>query len=173
MGAQQHAHRHGRLAAEFARQRPLGASAIGEDAAEDLGARGGARDLFHLLLRIDGEERNAQRMGPRDVAFLLDGVAEGDAIGGGAGIQRHLDLRHRGGVEARAEAGQQRQDLGRRIGLHRIEDAGVGHAAREEAIVLGDDFEIDHEAGAIGTSVTQEVEDASGGGHGAVSRKTG
>ena len=85
MGVQQHVHRHGGLAAELARQRPLGASAIGEDAAEHLGARSGARDLLHFLVRIDGEERNAQRMGARDVALLLDGVAEGDAIGRGAG----------------------------------------------------------------------------------------
>ena len=127
MGVQQHVHRHGGLAAELARQRPLGAGAIGEDAAEHLGARGGARDLLHFLVRIDGEERNAQRMGARDVALLLDGVAEGDAIGRGTGSQRHLDLRHRGGVEAGAEAGQQLQDLRRRVGLHRIEDAGVRH----------------------------------------------
>ena len=37
----------------------------------------------------------------------------------------------------------------------------------KSAVIVGDDFEIDHEAGAIGTSVTQEVEDAGGGGHGA------
>ena len=51
--------------------------------------------------------------------------------GGRAGRQHHLDLRHGGGVEGRAERGEERQDLGRGVGLHRVEDAAVRqHAAR-------------------------------------------
>jgi hypothetical protein len=57
-------------------------------------------DLFNLFCGIHREQRNTQRMGAGNVALLLDGVAEGDALGRGASGERHFDLRHRGGVEA-------------------------------------------------------------------------
>ena len=62
-----------------------------------------ARDLLDLGLAIDREQAHAERMGARDVALLLDRVAEGDAIRRGAGREHHLDLGDRGGVEAGAE----------------------------------------------------------------------
>ena len=170
MGMHQHVHRHGGLAAELARQGPLSAGTIGEDAAEHLCSRGGTGDLLHFLVRIDGEELHTQLVGARDVALLLDGVAKRDAVRRGAGGERHLDLGDRGGVEAGAHVREHLQDLRRRVCLHRIEDAGVRHGAGEGAVIVGDDFEVDHEAGALGTSVTQEVEDAGGGCHWNVSR---
>ena len=94
MGALQHPRRHLRRAAEFARQRPFGARAVAEDAAEHLRARRGAGDLLDLGLAIDGEEADAERIGARDVALLLDRVAEADAVGRRAGGQRLLDLGH-------------------------------------------------------------------------------
>ncbi len=145
----EHVHGHGRLAAEFARQRPFGADAIGEDAAEHLGAGGGAGDLFHLGLAVDRVEADAERVGAGDVPLLLDGVAVGDAVGRGAGGQRQFDLGDRGGVEAGAELGQQRQHLRRRVGLDRVEDAGVGQRLGEGGVVVADDLEIDDEAGPL------------------------
>ena len=110
-------------------------------------------------------------MGAGDVALLLDGVAEGDALRRGAGGQRHLDFGNRGGVEARAEAGQQLQDFRRRIGLHRIENAGIRHGAGKGVVIVGDDLEVDDEAGAFGSSVAEEVENAGGCGHVRISQK--
>src|SRR3546814_2556253 len=57
-----------------------------------------------------------------DVALLLDGVAVGDPLGRGAGVQRRLDLGNRGAVEAGAERRKAGQDLRRRIRLHRSEE---------------------------------------------------
>ena len=63
-------------------------------------------------------------------------------------------------VEARAEVGKEREDFGRRIGLHRIEDAGIRHGAGEGEIVVTDDVEVEHEAGSLRSSGGEEVEHA-------------
>ena len=107
MGALEHAQRHLRRAAELARQRPFGARAVAQDSAEHLCARRGARDLLDLRLAIDREKADAERMGARDVPFLLDRVAEADPIRRRAGGEREFDLGDRGRVEARAEIGEQ------------------------------------------------------------------
>ena len=83
------------------------------------------RDLLHFGLAVDREQPDAERVGARDVALLLDGVAEGDAVGRGAGSEHHLDLGDRGGVEAGAERGQQRQQFRRRVRLHGVEHPAV------------------------------------------------
>ena len=61
----EHVDRHLRHAAELPRQRPFGAGAVAQDAAEDLHVRGagegrGAGDLLHLGLAIDREEAHAE-----------------------------------------------------------------------------------------------------------------
>ena len=66
-------------AAELSAERPFGAGAVGQDAAEDARAGRGAGDLLHLLDAVDGEERHAERVRAGNVALLLDGVAVGDA----------------------------------------------------------------------------------------------
>src|SRR5205823_10072088 len=59
--------RHFRIAAELARQRPFGARAIIEYAAEYLGAGGGARYLLDLCGAIDSKQANPEREGAHDV----------------------------------------------------------------------------------------------------------
>ena len=145
LGEVQHVDSHLRIATEFARQRPLGAGAVVEDTAEHAGAGRGTRDLLHLCGAVDREQADAERMRPRDIALLLDGVAERDAVRGCAGIQRHLDFLHRRAVEARAHGGEQRQHFRRRVGLHRVEHAGVRQRLGEGLEVVTHDFEVDHE----------------------------
>ena len=90
-----------------------------------------------------------------------------DAVGVGAGRERHLDLGDRGGVEARAERGEQRQHLRRRVRLHGVEHARVGQRLGEGLVVVAHDVEVDDEAAARRRSVAaQEVADARG--HGAL-----
>ena len=149
MGVLQHVRGHGGLAAELARQRPFGADAVGQDAAEHPGAGGGAGDLLDLGLAVDGVEPHAERVGPRDVALLLDGVAVADAVGRGAGREHHLDLGDRGGVEAGAEPGQQRQHLRRRVRLDGVEHPGVRQRLGEVLVVGAHDVEVDDEARAF------------------------
>lgn len=146
----------------FCRVLADGAGAVGQHAAEHAGAGRLARDLLHLLDAVDRIEVDAELEGARDVAFLLDGVAERDAVGRRAGGQRHLDLRHRGGVEARAQPGQQVQHFRRRIGLHRIEDARFRQRPGERQIVFTNDVEIDDETRAFRPRGGKIVKDALG-----------
>ena len=76
----QHVGRHGGLAAELARERPFGADAIGQNAAEHARAGRRARDLLDLGVAVDRIEAHAERMGARDVSLLLDRIAEADAV---------------------------------------------------------------------------------------------
>jgi len=158
----EHVHGHRRLAAELARQRPFGAHAVRQDAAEHARAGRATRDLVDLRLAIDREQAHAERIGARDVALLLDRVAERDAVRAGTRRERHLDLRHRRRVEARAERGEQRQHLRRRVGLHGVEHARVGQGLREGLIVLADDVEVDDETRPVVGVAAQEVADARG-----------
>src|SRR5207244_1274162 len=80
LGEVEHLDRHLRIAAELARQRPFGACAVIENAAEHFGAGGGARNLLDLGGTVDREQANAERKGTRDVALLLDCIAIRDAV---------------------------------------------------------------------------------------------
>ena len=146
VGVLQHVGGHGRLAAELARQRPFGADAIGQDAAEHPRAGGGTGDLVGLRLAVDGVESDPERVGARDVTLLLDGVAVRDAVGRGARRQHHLDLGNRGGVEARSQAGEERKHLGRRVGLDGVEHLGVRQRLGEGLVVGANDVEVDDQA---------------------------
>ena len=158
--------RHLRIAAELPRQRPFGAGTAEQKAAEDLGAGGGASDLFHLCLAVDREQTDAERESARDVTFLLDRIAEGDALGRGAGGEHHLDLGDRGGVEAGAKRDQERQQFRRRVRLDGIKHPAVRQRLGKGAIVVAHDVEIDDEARTIVQAVfaaaAQEVVDALG-----------
>ena len=145
----QDVHGHAGLAAELARQRPFGTGAIRQDAAEHLGTGRRAGDLVDLGLAIDREEADAERIGARDVTFLLDRVAERDAVGRGAGRQRHLDLLDRGGVEAGTKLCQEGKHLRRRVGLHGVEHARVGQRLGEGGVVVLDHVEVDDQDGAL------------------------
>lgn len=111
----EHVRRHLGRTAELARKRPVCASAIAQDTAENLGAGSGPGDLVDLGLAVHGEEAHTQREGGRDVALLLDGVAEGNALGTGTGGKRHLDLGDGGAVEGRSEPREKLEDLRGRI----------------------------------------------------------
>src|ERR1700679_3207399 len=82
LGEGEHLDRPLPTAAELARQRPFGTGAVVEDAAEHLGAGGGAGDLLDLRGAVDRKQANAEREGARDVTLLLDGVAVGAPSGG-------------------------------------------------------------------------------------------
>ena len=146
LGMVEHVDRHLRIAAELPRQRPFRAGAAEQEAAEDLGAGRGAADLLDLGLAVDREQADAERIGARDVALLLDRVAEGDALGRGAGGEHHLDLGDRGGVEAGAKRDQQRQQFGRRVRLDGVEHPAVRQCLGKGAVVVAHDVEIDDQA---------------------------
>ena len=60
------------------------------DAADHPATWGSARNLLDLGFAIDGKQRYAELVGGGDLALLLDGVAVGDPVSGGAGSQ-HVD----------------------------------------------------------------------------------
>ncbi len=111
MGVLEHPPGHVRRTAEFARQRPFRARAVAQDAAEHFSPRGGARDLLDLRLAINRKEADPERIGAGDVLFLLDRVAEADAVGRRPRGDRQFDLGQRGGVETRTEPGEQIENL--------------------------------------------------------------
>ena len=156
----EHVRSRGGLAAELARQRPLGADVVAQDAAEHATAGSGAGDLLDLGLAVDRIERDPERVRARDIALLLDGVAEGDAVGRGAGGEHHLDLGDRGGVEAGAEPGEQLEHFRRRVGFHGVEYARVRQRLGEGLVVVAHDVEVDDEARPVVAAVTQKLADA-------------
>ena len=170
LGEVEHLDRHLGIAAELARQRPFGAVAGHQDAAEHPRAGGRLRQLLQFGLGVEGEQGNALAMGIGDVALLLDGVAERDAIGRGASLQAKIDFTGAGDVEVGAQPGQQGNDFGCRIGLDGVIHLGHRQPASDVEIVLSDHVEIDDQAGGGGLNVFQEAGDL--GGHGKSSLQT-
>ncbi|MNX85341.1 hypothetical protein D3C86_1171750 [compost metagenome] len=151
---------HLRHAAELARQRPFGAFAIRQHAAEHACAGSGTGNLLDFLVAINGEEIDAERMSACNIAFLLDGVAEGDTVGSRTRIKRHLDFSHGGAIEVGAERSEQLQDFGSRVCLDGVIDGAVRQGVPESVEIVAHDVEINHEARAFGTSGLDEVENA-------------
>ena len=166
LGVLEHVDRHLRIAAEFSRERPLGAGAVEQEPAEHPCRRRDTGDLVDLRLAVHREQPHAERIGARNVTLLLDGVAEGDAVRRGASREHHLDLRDRGGIEAGTQRHEEREQLGRRIGLHRVIHPAVRQRLCKALIIFAHDVEIDDEAGSILAAVAQEFTDALG--HGAL-----
>jgi hypothetical protein len=163
VGVDEHVDGHLRHAAELARQRPFGTFAIRQHAAEHASRRerhGRSSRLPRGCRRQ--RDRNAERMRAGNVAFLLDRVAVGDPVRRRTCVERHLDFRNRGAVEARTERGEQLQDFRRRVCLDGIVDRAVGQGVAERVEVVAHDIEVDDEAGAFGASGLDEIENTSG-----------
>ncbi len=92
IGMAQHVHCHRGHAAEFARQRPFRALAIGQHAAEHFRAGRNTGDLVDLFDGINSEQADAKLIGAGNVALFLDRVAKRDAVSGRARIHRHFDF---------------------------------------------------------------------------------
>ncbi len=165
--------RHVAAAAELARQRPVGAGAIDQDAAEHGSARGGRRELVELGLAVEGEQPDAAPIGIGDVALLLDGVAVGDARRLDAGGEAEIDLARARDVEIGAEARQPLDQLGRRVGLDGIEDAGDRQRLGQLAVIVLDAVEVDDQARGVGVLVGEESEDTLGHGKSPVPHDAG
>ena len=112
------------------------------------------------------EEPDAKLEGARNVALLLDRVAERDPVGRGAGRQHLLDLHHRGRVEAGAHAGQEVEHLWGRIGLYGIEHPGIRQSFGKRSIIVAHDIEVEHHARSVITARTEEIADTIG--HGGI-----
>ena len=76
--------------------------------------------------------------------------------GGRAGIERHFDFGHGGAIEVGAHGGEQLQDFRRRVCLDGIVDRAVRQGMTERLEIVAHDIEVDHEAGAVGTSGVRE-----------------
>ena len=116
-----------------------------------------AGDLLDFGLAVDREQAHAKLKGARNITLLLDGVAIGDAVRSRAGREHHLDLGDRGGVEAGAERGEQREHLRRGIRLHRVEHAGVRQSLGEGTVIVAHDIEIDHQHGPSSERVRRKL----------------
>ena len=105
---------------------------------------GAARAIFSTSAsQSTAKEPHAKRIGARDVALLLDRIAEADAIGRRAGGERSARSRRRRPCRSRSRAREQREHFRRGIGLHGVEDARVRQRLGEAEIVLAHDVEVD------------------------------
>ena len=146
LGEHDEVDRHVRVAAEFARQRPIRRfTALGEDAAEDARPRSFAGDVAQVRLAVGGEEPDALFVAVTDVGGLLDRVAVAEAVGRHAERQHPVELIARGDVEARSQLGESAYHLRRRTGLDRVVNLGERHQPLELAILAADDLEIDEQ----------------------------
>ena len=59
--------------------------------------------------------------------------------------------------KARTEVGQKLQDLRRRVGFDRVEDARIRQRLRESQVVLADDLEINDKAGSLVASSSEKL----------------
>src|SRR5207248_4201024 len=114
-----------------------------QDAAEHPGAWSLAGELVELRLAVEGEQPDAALIGESDVALFLYCIAEGEPVGRCAVREAQRDLRRARDIEPRSLAGQHRDDLRRRVRLHRVIDARDRQIPGQEIIGLTDDIEID------------------------------
>ncbi len=132
------------------------------DAANDTAGRRRTRDLFHLGLAIDREQRDAERESGSDLALFFDRVAVRDAVRRRASGEHGGRLAHRSDIEAAAESGQQLENFRRRIRLDRVEHLSVRQRLGEVLIVVTDHVEIDDQAGSVIGAVLEEFADTCG-----------
>ncbi|MNR02428.1 hypothetical protein D3C85_1182780 [compost metagenome] len=145
LGEDQQVQGHVRVAAELARQRPVGrGGAFGEDAHIDLGAGGGLGDVAQVGFGVGGEQAHALLVEVADVPGFLDGVAVADALRADTGLHHLVQLVDGGDVEVRPLVTQQLGDLGGRVGLHCVVDLGEGEAAHQLIVGIGDGLLVDH-----------------------------
>ncbi|MCY1437848.1 hypothetical protein D9M71_540240 [compost metagenome] len=148
-GEDQQVHGHVGLAAEFARQRPVGGGrAFGQDTHVDFRARCGLGDVAQVGFGVGGEQAHALLVEVADVLGFLDGVAVADLVGADAATKHFVQLIDRGDVEARAFLFEQVDDLDGRVGLDRVVDLGEFETGAQVVIGLADHLGVDeHERG--------------------------
>src|SRR5581483_8876172 len=102
---------------------------------------------------------DAGGIGERDVALLLDRVAEGQSLGRRAMVEAKPDFSRAGHVEIRALRREHLDDLWGRISLYRVIHAGAREIAAQEVVGRGHGVEIDDEAWRLGRAVGKETGD--------------
>ncbi len=144
-GKNQQIHGHVGLAAELARQRPVGRGrAFGKDAYIDLRARRGLGDVAQVGFGVGGEHAHALLEEVADIPGFLDGVAVADALRTDAAGHDLVQLVDRGDVEARALVTQQVDDFHRWVGLDGVVHLGELETGAQVVVGLADGFGIDH-----------------------------
>jgi len=149
LGEDQQVQGHVRVAAELARQRPVGAvGTFGEDTHINLCPRRRLGNVAQVGFRVGGEQAHALLIEVANIAGLLDGIAIADALGSYASAHHLVQLVDGGDVEVAALVAQQLGDLDGRIGLDRVIDLGKREAADQLIIGIGDGLLVDdHERG--------------------------
>lgn len=140
---------HAGVAAELAREGPVGTFTIEDDAEVDERARGALGHVLQVLVRVAGVELHAVVVGERDLFARLDRIAVADPVTRDTEAEQLLDLGPRGDVEVRATLIDRSDHLVERTRLDGVEDAGAGHRADETVIGRVDALDVDDEAGAL------------------------
>ena len=145
-GQQHQIDRHVGVAAEFARQRPVGGLAsLGEDPAEDPRTGSLLGDVAQIALAVGREKPDPLLIAVADVGGLFDRVAVADAVGRDAERQHPVEFVARRDVEAGAEVAQHLEHFGRRTGFDRVVDLRLGEMTVKLGVFAADNVEIDHQ----------------------------
>ena len=136
-----------------------GSDGFDQNAAENARAWRRPRELLELREAVKGIEPHAPPVSVGDVPLLLDRVPEGDALGPDAALEAEIDLVGARYVEARIKVAQQRHDLRRRIGLHRVKDFRQRHVAAQQLVGARDNVEIDHQARRFRLALDEKLAD--------------
>ena len=132
-------------APELAGERPGRTEPVAEDPAERRGTGRRLDELVELGLGVEREAADPQAVRLRDVALLLDGVAEAELVGRRSGSEALVDLADGRHVEARTLVHQQLQHVGVRVRLHGVEDRRDRQGGGQLLVALGDDVEVEHQ----------------------------
>ncbi|MNN47761.1 hypothetical protein D3C81_1621950 [compost metagenome] len=145
----QQVHGHVGLAAELARQRPVGSGrAFGEDTHVNLRTRRGLGDVAQVGFGVGGVQAHALLVEVANVLGFLDGVAVADAVSADATVHDLVQLVDRGDVEVRPFFLEQVDDFHGRVGLDRVIDLGEFETCAQVIVGLADHLGVDeHERG--------------------------
>ena len=136
--------------AVLAGQRPVGAVAGGDQAAQDRRAGRGLGDLADLRRRVHDEQADTEARPTRDVVAPLDRVGVDEVVGRRAGGEAGAHLGRAGDVEVAAAADDRGEHLRVRVGLDRVVDRDAGQRRRQLAQAVGDDRGLDLQEGCGG-----------------------
>ena len=145
-GQQHQIDRHVRVAAELARQRPVGRlAAFGQNPAEDPGARRLLRNVAQVRFAVGCEKGDALFMEVTDIRGLLDRISVADAVRGNSERQHPVQLVARRDIEMGTQVAQQLEHLNCRIRFHRIIDFGERKMRQQLFVIPLDNIEVHHQ----------------------------
>ena len=150
------------VAAELARQRPLGTRTVGQQTHRNACPGRVPSQLLQFLPTVARKPVDPSCVGGGNRGGLFDRVTERQPTRRNPQRQAILDLRGARDVEGGAGSGERADEFRRRIRLGRIVDQSVRQGALQLQIPVGGEGDIDHEHGRRKPRSLEKAQDALG-----------